>query len=223
MSPSTPPASVDAEPNRRQVVQTYRIPVLVGGEEAVIPGVLEYRPPPSPWPYVAAIALLGLIGAALALRLGARGATWVARASAGLGRGAGAALLVSDALSAPRAGLTAGTGEALDPLVQAGFWIVASAGLLALWWRSSRSSKAGEAVVMLMATGVIAGVAGLGRISFLDHAVIPGAIPADLARLLVVVCLASLPVPAAYAWRRLSRLRVESRGRIGDVALTRGG
>lgn len=207
MSQGAPPAGVSAAPDERQIVQTYEIPVLVGEEATSIPGRLEYIPPPSPWPYVAAILLAAGIGVGIALRAPLALGMWLTRGAAALGIGAGGALLIADALGAPSAGLTAGTDEAIPPFVQAGLWTVLVAVVVALWSRAMGRGAAREAVVMLIGTVALAGIAGLGRISYLDHAVIPGPISGDLARVLVVVCLAALPIPVGWAWRTLSSLR----------------
>ncbi len=207
MSQGEPPARVAAEPDERHVVQTYSIPVLVDGEAASIPGQLDYIPPPSPWPLVAAILLLALIGAGVVLRAPTEVAVWVARAVAAAGVGAGGALLVADAIGAPSDGLTAGTTEGIPPFVQAGLWTALVAAVIVAWLRAARRGRAAESVVMLVGTLVLAGVAGLGRISYLDHAVIPGELSEGVSRALVVVCLASLPIPAAWAWRTIGSLR----------------
>jgi hypothetical protein len=207
MSPGQPPPGVGSAPDVRQVVQTYSIPVLVDGEAASIPGELEYIPAPSPWPYVAAIFVLAGMGIVTVLWAPRGVAVWVARGVAAAGIVAGGALLVADAVSAPSGGLTEGTSEAIPPFVQAGLWTAVIAIVGALWARSARRNWAGESVVMLVGTLIVAGVAGLSRISYLDHAVIPGGLSEGVARALVVICLASLPVPVAWAWRIIGALR----------------
>lgn len=207
MSQGQPPPGVAAAEDERQVIQTYSIPVLLDGETTSIPGQLEYIPPPSPWPYVAAILVLAVAGVVAVVRSPKRVALWVARGVAGAGIVAGGALLVADAVGAPSDGLTAGTTEGIPPFAQAGLWTALIAIIAAIWLRAGRRGPAAESVLLLAGTLVVAGVAGLSRISYLDHSVIPGDVPEAVARSLVVVCLAALPVPAAWAWRTIGAIR----------------
>lgn len=212
MSQGEPPPGVAAAEDERQVIQTYSIPVLLGGATASIPGRLEYIPPPSPWPYVAAILVLAAAGVVAVVRAPKHVAVWVARGVAATGILAGGALLVADAVGAPSDGLTAGTTEGIPPFVQAGLWTALIAIIVAIWLRTGRRGSAAESVLMLVGTLVVAGVAGLSRISYLDHSVIPGDVPDAFARSLVVVCLVSLPAPAAWAWRTIGAIRAAGDG-----------
>jgi hypothetical protein len=55
------PPEVARHPDERRVVDNWRIPMRIGGDDVVAHGQLVYVPPPSPWPWVIGAVMLAAL------------------------------------------------------------------------------------------------------------------------------------------------------------------
>jgi hypothetical protein len=177
-----PPAPVQQEPDRRQVVREWSVPVTLDGAPVAVAGTLEWVPGPSalPW-WLLALAAAGTVTALALLRRGA------ARALAGV---AALCLLVSVVHSAASAAEAAGgpgaraaaffTGNA--PLMAG--WLAAAVGAVQLW----RGRNTGL-YVAAFGGAVIAVIGGLLDAAAFGSSQVPAAGPAWFGRLTTALSL----------------------------------
>jgi hypothetical protein len=169
---------------------------MVDGKAASVDGYYRYEPPPSQALWLGAGAVLAVALVALAWLLQGR------RRRLALWAMAAAAVLPAPIL---------GAGETLDlpdPAVDVaiglavyGLMVAALAGA-ARW---ARRDAAAEAAILAVGALAVGAFALVGRLSLLEHGVVPSALPGPLARALLVVGLAATLGAAAGAiatWRQ---------------------
>lgn len=215
MSEAAPPPGVARDPDREQTVQRWEIPMTVAGGPAAVSGRLVYLPPPSPWPWVALALVIALVSGALALLGSARLAVAVARAGAATALVVGVTLAAGEAAAAPADGLTEGIDGGLPPTLQAALWVLGASGALVVWALARRRGSGHEAVVMLAIAWVLGGGVALARLGHLGGSILPEPYPEAAGRLMVVLCLAAIAAPTAWAWRALAGARADAGGRRG--------
>jgi hypothetical protein len=198
---SQPPAAVREDPGVERRLADWSVPVVVDGQAGAIQGYYRYEPPPSKGLWLAILAALAVAASVLVWRLRGprrRLALWIL---------AGAAVLpapilgAAETLDLPDPGVDVAAGLAVYLVL-----IGALAG--GAWW--ARRDPAAEAAILAVAALAVGAFALVGRLALLDHGVVPSALPAWLARALLVIGLAAtiaVAVGAGATWRdTLSRV-----------------
>lgn len=165
----------------RRVVGSWTIELLRGESRIGVSGVITYVPGPSPWPWVALVVVLivGTVGSAWSRRWG----RWLSVALA--------LLLASDLIhsfataASTEASVAAQIGRVLlAGLVTAAAWVVGVISMPALQRNNEGGLVAAAAVGLVIA--VFSGIADLGSFT---NSQLPGAFPADAARVAVSMAL----------------------------------
>ncbi|HEX5585713.1 MAG TPA: hypothetical protein VFZ17_00255 [Acidimicrobiia bacterium] len=173
---TTAPPAVQRDPDRRHLIDRWTVPLRVGTRAVAAHGVLEWVPPPSPWPAVAlAVGLAALV-------IGLSRTRWWRRV-----------LVVTLAVMVVCATLhtvghwgatSAGFGTRFTESL---YGIVGIAlGLLALAWAWRRGVEAAVPFVLVAAIFLLIAT-GLGDISTIGHSQVPSSLPASVARLAVTI------------------------------------
>lgn len=177
-----PPHEVQAEPDRRQVVREWSVPVTQAGAPVAVAGTLAWVPGPSPLPsWLLALAATAAVPAVAFLRRGA------ARTLAGL---TVLCLLVSVTHSAASAAEVAGgPGAGVAAFVSGNLplmtgWFAAAVGTVQLW----RGRSTGL-YVAAFAGAVIAVLGGLLDVAAFGSSQVPAAGPAWFGRLTTALSL----------------------------------
>ncbi|MET0629192.1 MAG: hypothetical protein ABW033_12120 [Acidimicrobiia bacterium] len=200
MGADAPPA-VQRNPDRRHLIDRWTVPLRVGSQTVAAHGVLEWVPPPSPWPAVA--IALGI--AALVVGM-SRTRWWRTVLVVTL-----AAMVLSATVhTVGHWGATsAGFGTRLTESL---YGIVGIAlGLAALTWAWRRGVEAAVPLVLVAAIFLLI-AAGLGDVSTIGHSQVPSSLPAWVARLAVTLTIGAgvgLTVAAGLRLRVLAPPRAE--------------
>jgi hypothetical protein len=192
---SQPPAAVRQDPGQERRLADWGVPLLVDGAPAQVAGYYTYVPPPSRALWVGVLAVLAVALAALAWLLQGRArrmALWVMAAVAVL---PAPILGAAETLDVPDPAVGVATGLLVYVV------LIAALAAAGLW---ARRDRAAEAAILAVGALAIGAFALAGRLALLDHGVVPSALPAWLARLLLVVGLAAtigVAVGAIATWR----------------------
>ncbi|MEU3453013.1 hypothetical protein ABZ671_05335 [Micromonospora sp. NPDC006766] len=188
---STPPAQVGSDPIRQQRIRDWVVPLRAGDETIEVRGTLDWVPPPDAYPWwVAATLGFLLIGAAGPLPAGTAAGVRALRAVGALlalGGAATVALTVGRALDAGAEGV----GGVLLGLVGGQLWtLLTGLGALAAGGYALARRAAADFALALAGAALVL-FAGATNLAVLSRSVAPVAAPAPLARLLVVLALAT--------------------------------
>jgi len=177
LAPSYPP-EVQANPGSRHVVQRFTIALVRDGAPIAVHGVVEWIPGPSPWPWLAATVILGLLVVGVALTRLARGGVVVAL------------LAVLAAEVAYIVGIWGGTTVSGATKLAAVAYVLGgmAVGVLALAWVVRRGVTA-AAPLLLLAGLFLALAGGLANITTLFRSQLPTSLPHWWARLEVALVL----------------------------------
>jgi len=192
---SQPPAAVREDPGVERRLADWSVPVVVDGTTGSVTGFYTYEPPPSRALWLGLLAALAAAaGVAAWLLTGGRRRVllWLLAALAVL---PAPILGAAETLDLPDPAVDVVTGLAVYAVLLAALGVAA-------WW--ARRDRAAEAAILAVGALAIGAFALAGRLSLLDHGVVPSALPGWLARLLLVAGLAATIGVAAGAvatWR----------------------
>ncbi|SBT37046.1 hypothetical protein [Micromonospora narathiwatensis] len=188
---STPPPRVSADPTRQQRIRDWVVPLRAGDQTIEVRGTLDWLPPPDAYPWwVAATLGFLVIGAAGLVPGGTAPGVRALRAVGALLALGGAATVTFTVGRVLDAGAE-GVGGVLLGLLGAQVWTLLT-GLGAVAAGGYALARRGAADFTLALAGACLTLfAGLGNLAVLSRSVVPVAGPAVLARVTVVLVLAS--------------------------------
>jgi hypothetical protein len=172
------PPGVARDPGRAQIVQHFDLPLRYGDTTLRVVGIVRWVPGPSPWPWIAAAAVL--LAATIVL---GRTRRWAGALSVGL-----AILVVTEVVHV--VGSWDGSGTSFFARLFAALWSilgVALAGVALVWLRRRDPWSAVPAVLVAALFLAIAG--GLADVTSLSRSQIPTSLPLDLARATVTAAM----------------------------------
>jgi hypothetical protein len=187
------PPKVARDPGRRQIVETFEIPMRLGNASVVASGRIIYVPPPSPWPWV-----VGAVVIAAAVFALTRTRWWRVVFAVALS-------LLTVVEIAHVVGLwQASTASFGTKLGESAYSLAGIAlGLLALGWMWRKGAESAIPLV-LVATIFLFVAGGLADVTTLGNSQVPSTWSAAFARLLVTLTLglgAGLAVASAFRLR----------------------
>ena len=185
------PPEVARDPDERHVVDNWKIPMRVGGDDVVARGQLIYVPPPSPWPWVIGAVLVAALVVVLS-----RTRAWRAVFVVAL-----TLLTVTEVLHV--VGLWgASTASFGTKLAESAYSLAGIAlALLALGWIWRKGAESAVPSV-LVATIFLFVAGGLADVTSLGNSQLPSTFSGGIARLLVMLALGlGAGLALAAAWR----------------------